>query len=73
LHRRANSETMALVGMRIRGMSAYTAVVNGVRNAHIDFDEGEFELSGKHGKDIIVLDVGVIPMTEYQIAVDRVE
>ena len=61
------------VGWRETKTASYLAVTSGLNAAHIEFEEGEFEVSGKEGEDIVVLDVGVIPMTDYQIAIDRAE
>jgi hypothetical protein len=56
------------VGWHGEKNSSYMALVNALQTAHIPFEEGEFDTSGDH---VVSLDVGGIPMTEYQRAVDQ--
>ena len=58
--------------------SSYLAVIKGLTDAQIEFAEGEFTLNDlgtnralDPSKDIVAFDVGVIPMTDLQIAIDR--
>ncbi len=62
-----------LIGWRGKKTESYFAVVRGLSEAGIEFSESEFTLSGDQSADVIAFDVGVIAMTDYQIAIDRVQ
>ena len=66
------------IGWREKKSSSYLAVIKGLTDAQIEFAEGEFTLNDlgtnralDPSKDIVAFDVGVIPMTDLQIAIDR--
>jgi hypothetical protein len=60
-----------VLGWRQKKSSVFMAIERALMAAEIPFDEKEFELDSDPNKDVIALDVGVISMTDYQIAVGR--
>jgi hypothetical protein len=68
---RPKAQIAIYIGWRGKKSSSYLAVVRGLTDAKVDFKEGEFELSADPNIDVVAFDVGVISMTDVQMAIDR--